>query len=283
MSEEVASNLATLRRLVFNPEVPLAQQRRRLSVASALARASSLERRRDEIAGVAVERVVPPGVVASRRVLLVHGGGYCLGSPASVAGLSDALALAWSAEVVAVDYRLAPEHPAPAARDDVARVLAAGEWSVGVGDSAGAGALSAAILAGARAPRVLALLSPWLDLTRDWLSEPGGDDDPVLSPGWLAWCADAYAGAARDDPSVSPLLADWSGMPPAVVVTGGRDLLAPDARTLGARVPQVRLVDVPSAWHGVALWVGRDALADAVVARVAAEVERALRASATGW
>ncbi len=278
MSEDARSSLATLRRLVFDPHVPIAQQRRRLAVASALTRSTPVTRRADEIAGVVVERFVPPGALAGRAVLYVHGGGYCVGSPATAAGLVEALSGEWSAEVVAVQYRLAPEHPAPAARDDVARVLDAGEWSVAVGDSAGAGALAAAIQAGARPPAALALLSPWLDLSRDWSREPGAEDDPVLQAGWLEQCAAAYAGGDRRDPGVSPLFGEWSAMPPTIVVTGGRDLLAPDARALRGIAPAIEVLEVPSAWHGVALWAGRDALADAVVARVAATV-----AATLGW
>jgi monoterpene epsilon-lactone hydrolase len=231
-----------------------------------------------EVAGVRVERLVPAGVRPERHVVYAHGGGYVLGAPSMGAALGAELARRLRATWVGVDYRLAPEHPAPAQRDDVAAVILALEGEVAaVGDSAGAGALVAALALGAR-PRALALLSPWLDLATG-----AGDRrrDPLLTGGWLAACVSAL-GIDPTDPAVSPLR-DLPALVPTLVVGTDEDLLAGDGRALA--VHGAELDEVPGLYHDFALMVGRDPAADAAARRIAAFLAAAAHwADAdTGW
>jgi len=256
--------MAGLKRLVFNPNVPFDKQRARLRIATqASGGAKSFQAL--EVAGVLCEEYVPTVVTTDTAIVYVHGGGYCVGSPALGAPFITALSEVLGARAVLVDYRLAPEAPAPAAVDDVSNVLqSVGENVVAVGDSAGAGALVAALQ---RNPALAAvLLSPWLDLSDDRLSR--GDlieRDPVLSPAWLEMCASAYAGSDRRNPLVSPLLGDLT-LPPTLVVGGTDDVLAPDAtrlvEVLTRQGAQVNECIVHEMWHDFALSVGRLETAD---------------------
>ncbi len=266
--------LAALRRLVFSERVPFAAGRTRLraaTMAGPVPRGVTLtEERWGE---VAVEVLSPQRVEEGRYLLYAHGGGYCLGAPAMGRALGAELATRLRATWVGVDYRLAPEHPAPAQRDDVAAVLRElserGEVAA-VGDSAGAGALVAALRV-APAPRALVLVSPWLDLA----TGVGGGPDHLLSAGWLAACARA-TGLAADDPVVSPLK-DLPDLPATLVVGTDEDLLAPDAGALSAR-PGVESLLVAGQFHDFALQVGRSEAADEAARRAAVFL-----AHATGW
>lgn len=256
--------MAGLKRLVFNPNVPFDKQRARLRIATqASGGVKSLQAL--EVAGVRCEEYVPTAVATDTAIVYVHGGGYCVGSPALGAPFITALSDALGARAVLVDYRLAPEAPAPAAVDDVSNVLQSlGENIVTVGDSAGAGALVAAL----QRNTVLAavLLSPWLDLSDDRLSRRDLiDRDPVLSPAWLEMCASAYAGGDRHNPLVSPLLGELA-MPSTLVVGGTDDVLAPDAarlvEVLTRQGTHVNNCIVHDMWHDFALSVGRLEAAD---------------------
>jgi len=256
--------MAGLKRLVFNPNVPFDKQRARLRIATQ-ASGGAKPFQALEIAGVPCEEYVPTAVATDTTIVYVHGGGYCVGSPALGAAFITALSDALGARAVLVDYRLAPEAPAPGAVDDVSNVLQSlGENVVTVGDSAGAGALVAALQRNNALAAVL--LSPWLDLSDDRLSR--GDlieRDPVLSPAWLEMCASAYAGGDRRNPLVSPLLGDLV-LPATLVVGGTDDVLAPDAGRLvtalsrqGTTVKECIMKDM---WHDFALSVGRLEAAD---------------------
>ena len=172
--------------------------------------------------GVPGVLLAPPGVRQDAALLYLHGGGYQLGSTVSHRELAARLARSTGVRALAVDYRLAPEHPFPAAVDDA---LAAYRWLledqglaagsvVLAGDSAGGG-LAAALLVAARdggsaLPAAAALLSPWLDLTGSGATMvTKADADPILSAAVLDEMAAAYAGGVdRADPLVSPLFAD---------------------------------------------------------------------------
>lgn len=251
--------MAGLKRLVFNPNVPFDKQRARLRVATQASGGSS-ELTSINLAGVRCDEFVPRTVSSPSVIVYVHGGGYCVGSTALGAPFIKALATALQLRAVLVDYRLAPETPAPGAVDDVVAVLrATGSNVLAVGDSAGAGALVSALQK--VKVRATVLLSPWLDLTDDRLSRPELlERDPVLSPAWLEMCAAAYAGERRGDPAVSPLLGELS-LPPTMVVGGTDDVLAPDAVRLVALLrstnsPVLEMV-VADMWHDFALSVGR--------------------------
>jgi acetyl esterase/lipase len=237
------------------------------------------------IAGVTAEWSEAPGVDASRVLLFLHGGGYCSGSIVSHRTMASRAGAAAGMRALALQYRLAPEHPFPAALDDAraafAALLAQGfsarDIAVG-GDSAGGG-LSLALMvaqrdAGLPLPGCAWLASPWVDLAMTGASMDAKDGvDPLIHRGYLEELATAYrGGAAADDPLVSPLHADLRGLPPVLVQVGSAETLLDDAvriaGRLGAADVQVRLEVWPHMTHAWPLWAarladGRRALASA--------------------
>src|ERR1700677_1849366 len=155
-----------------------------------------------------------PGPERSRlTVIHFHGGGYCVGSARMVRSWAAHLSAQAGCRVVLPEYRLAPEHPYPAALEDARAVMKAlsGPGPVVVsGDSAGGGLALALVLsmrdAGQELPAGAILLSPWLDLGRDRRAVPDlVRRDVLLTPAWLDACARAYAEPSTwDDPLISP-------------------------------------------------------------------------------
>jgi acetyl esterase/lipase len=147
------------------------------------------------------------------------------------------------------------------------------------GDSAGGGLALALALAmrdeGKPRPAGCILLSPWLDLGRDRRADPGlVHQEVLLTPDWLDACAHAYAAPeAWADPSVSPLLAAHSGLPPLLIQAGTSELLAPDAELLAASASaagtDVTYTRWPRMWHDFALQPGLLAAADSALAQAA--------------
>lgn len=226
-----------------------------------------------------------------RTLVHFHGGGYCVGGPFVARSFAVHLAALTGAAVVLPDYRLAPEHPAPAALHDALAVLRALDAVVPgpvvlSGDSAGAGlALAAAQRRrdlGEPLPAGLLLHCPWLDLTADTapVGAPGRAGDPslvrrdvVLRPSWLTACARAYAPDGADDPVVSPLLGSIDGLPPMVVQAAADDLLRTDAERLAlmaaASGADLQLVLAPGMWHDFAMQAGLVAAAGSAVRQAA--------------
>jgi epsilon-lactone hydrolase len=197
--------------------------------------------------GVPAQWLEPPGGRAG-TVLYLHGGGYQTGSVRSHGELAARIGRAAGADVLIVDYRLAPEHVFPAALDDA---LAAWRWlrtvadvparSLAVaGDSAGGG-LAAALLvalrdAGEDCGAGAVLLSPWTDLACTGASILEREaEDPMIPPGVLEEMAALYLrGADPRDPKASPLYADLSKLPPLLVQVGTAEMLFSDAERLAA-------------------------------------------------
>lgn len=201
-------------------------------------------------------RIAPPE--PRGHVLFLHGGAYVLGSARSHAGLAARYALASGASFHVLDYRLAPEHPYPAALEDA---LAAWDELSGVGerlglagDSAGGGLSLALAVAlrdlGARVPAAVAITSPWCDLTLagESMTTRAGEEI-MLSRAGLAQDADRYRGA-RDagDPAVSPLFADLAGLPPFFIQVGTHEVLLDDARRLHDRLEQAAVQVTLEVW-----------------------------------
>jgi monoterpene epsilon-lactone hydrolase len=198
--------------------------------------------------GVPAHWLDAPGADAGRVLLFLHGGGFELGSVRSDGELAARLERASGMRVLFPEYRLAPEHPFPAAIDDV---LAAWRWlrtnqglsasSVAVaGDSAGGG-LAVALLvatrdAGEALPAAAALMSPTVDLTSSGASmTERADQDPISTPAMLRqFAADYLAGADPKTPLASPLFASLAGLPPLLVQVGTADLLLSDSERLTA-------------------------------------------------
>jgi epsilon-lactone hydrolase len=279
-----------LGRHVLDPGLPWEVQRRRLdrlSGSSPMPRGTTVAEQ--VIGGVRAEVVTAGPARPGRTVVHFHGGGYCVGSPRMSRAWAAHLSAGAACPVVLPDYRLAPEHPHPAALDDAREVLAAligetGPASVVVsGDSAGGGLALAAVLAlgrgPARRPAGCILLAPWLDLGRDRREDPDlVRRDVLLSPRWLEACAAAYAPpSAWSDPSVSPLLADHAGLPPLLIQAGSDELLAPDAERMAASASaagaDVTYTRWPRMWHDFALQPGLLAAADSALAQAAWFVE----------
>jgi epsilon-lactone hydrolase len=194
--------------------------------------------------GCPAERHTGPGVAEGRTLLYLHGGGYCLGSPVSHRGLVSQLCAASGATGYALDYRLAPEHPFPAAIDDAvaawAAVLASGvdpSRAVIAGDSAGGGLALACALrlksAGAPLPAGLVLMSPWLNLGLEGESFARcADADPMVSKSGLEQFAVSYIGSgSRDEVLASPLFGDLGGLPPVLVQVGTDEVLLSDSQS----------------------------------------------------
>lgn len=181
----------------------------------------------------------PPG--ASRATLLhLHGGAFRIGSPEQVAPFARALSTRCGVTVVCPAYRLAPEHPFPAALSDgwaVLKVLPKEAPIFVSGDSAG-GALAAGLAQIAAAAGLsmagLILLSPWLDLTMTSQSfETNAPTDQLFSFAAAQEAAQLYLqGHAPEDPLASPLLAAPAGFPPSFISAGTGEVLAGDARHL---------------------------------------------------
>jgi monoterpene epsilon-lactone hydrolase len=238
-----------------------------------------------EIAGVPCERSVPANA-GPVTLLYLHGGAYTAGSLVSHRALVARLARAAGGPAVAVDYRLAPEHPFPAGLDDARavylRLLADGAAPGAVvvaGDSAGGGLATALLLslrdAGEPLPAGAVLLSPWLDLTlaQDSMATRAGED-PLLRPEALAVAAAAYA-EDRARPLVSPLFADPAGLPPLLILVGTAEILLDDSRLFAdrARAADVE-VDIDVEQDMIHVWPFLDGVpeAAAAMARIAAWV-----------
>lgn len=240
------------------------QSLREIAESSGLS-APSLEERRAALDASAGAMPVPDGVivepttVADRPaewlspirptedgvVLYLHGGGYCLGSIHSHRNLAARIALAFGGRVLTLDYRLAPEHPYPAALDDARRAYAELLGSVTsperiavAGDSAGGG-LTVALLLGLRdaglpQPAAAVCLSPWVDLTQSASTYASrADVDPFVDKLGLDLMAAAYsAGATVYEPLVSPLFGDMRGLAPLLVQVGDAEVLLDDALAL---------------------------------------------------
>ncbi len=216
----------------------------------------------DQIAEVPVVRCsaeqVPRGVV-----LYLHGGAFIIGSPDTHRGLTGHLARASGCEVVTPDYRLAPEHPFPAALEDAEAVyqglLAEGIAPAQItlaGDSAGGGLCVALAMklrdGGHPLPACLLLFSPWTDLTQQRQYAP--ECEPVLQPDWTAKAARLYAGdESLQHPLISPVFGSLEGLPPMLIQVGSEEVLLNDAQRLADNASrddvEVRLEIYNSLWH----------------------------------
>jgi len=201
--------------------------------------------------GVPGEWVTAPGARTDAAMLYLHGGGYAIGSIATHRRLAAAISRAAGIRLLLVDYRLAPEHPHPAAVDDA---VAAYRWLLGegldradlaiAGDSAGGGLTVATLLAlrdrGEPLPACAVPISPWVDMDQSASSyATRADLDPMVSAAGLKQMADWYlAGQPLDTPLASPLHADLTGLPPLLVHVGDHEVLLDDATRLVERARQ---------------------------------------------
>ena len=283
------SEIDDLRALLTSKPRPIgwAERRQRLdAIGSVWPVADDVKLEPVDINGLPGEWSIVPASDPSRVLMFFHGGGYCSGSLVSHRRMVTEAGRAAGMRTLAVAYRLAPEHPFPAAYDDALtawRFLRNEEIPAAciavAGDSAGAGlaiGLSGQLRdAHEDLPSCAWLVSPWMDLTMSGPTLASKDAvDPIIHKTYLDELADAYvpAGVERKDPRVSPLYADLRNFPPLLIQVGSAETLLDDAtrfaRAAGAADVPVTLEIWPHMIHAWHLWnaglePGRRALADA--------------------
>ena len=223
--------------------------------------------------GVPTLRITAPGAASDRAVLYLHGGGYVFGSPRSHKDLGEFLSKAAKAQVFVLDYRLAPEHPYPAAVDDA---TAAYRWLLGSGfkperiavsgDSAGGGLCAATLLSIKKhalpMPACAVPLSPWADLEcTSETFETNAAIDPMVQREMTNKLAAMYAPNALKDPLASPLHGDFKGLPPLLIQVGERETLLGDSLRMEALAKKagvpVRLEVEPGQIHVFQIFASR--------------------------
>jgi monoterpene epsilon-lactone hydrolase len=244
-----------------------------------------------DLGGVKAEFSRAPGSDPARVLMFFHGGGYCSGSIASHRRMVTEAGRAARMRTLAVDYRLAPEHPFPAAHEDAmtawrflrAQGIAAEHIAVG-GDSAGGNLticlINALRAAGEAQPACAWLASPWTDLTMSGASLASKDAvDPLIHKPYLEELADAYAGAHdRRDPRISPLFSDLRGFPPVLIQVGSAETLLDDAvrfaRAAGLADVNATLEIWPHMIHAWPMWNAKLADGRCALERVGEFVRR---------
>ena len=214
--------------------------------------------------GVKSEWVSAPDADPGRAILYLHGGGYVIGSINTHRALAARLSRAAKARVLVIDYRLAPEHPFPAAVDDsvaayrwmLAQGLKASRIAV-AGDSAGGGLTAATLVAIREAklpvPAVGALLSPWVDMEGIGASMTSKDSvDPMVHKEPLLGMAKAYLGGQNPrTPLAAPLYADLTGLPPLLIQVGTSETLLDDASRLAERAKKAGVNVTYEPWENM--------------------------------
>ncbi len=217
-----------------------------------------------EAPAVTGEWVAAPVRLSGTTVLWFHGGAYLHGSPRQRRGPASRLSKASGARVLNAAYRLAPEHPFPAALDDG---LAAYRWLLASrvdherlvigGDSAGGGLALAVLVslrdAGDPLPAGAVLFSPWTDLTLSLPSVTGlADFDDLLDEGSLREAAAQYAGVEGEaHPLISPVFAELHDLPPMLVQAGGSEILLDDSVVLAERTRAAGGMADVDVWPGM--------------------------------
>ncbi len=261
-------------RPTFNPRVSIAWQRRIASIATRLRLLPhSVHCENTTLGGIPAQQLTASEISGNHAVLYLHGGAYVLGSPESHRNLASHLAQAAQCVVYTIAYRLAPEHPYPAALDDALTAYCAlltqglnGSQIALSGDSAGGG-LALALALRLRdeklpAPAALYLLSPWTDLTLSGeTAKTCAEIDPMITAAWGAAGAAHYAGTTPlTDPLLSPLFADYHDMPPMLIQCGSDEVLRSDSERLAERASaagvDVQLKVHQGLWHVFQLFAG---------------------------
>jgi acetyl esterase/lipase len=237
----------------------------------------------------------PVAVAPVGALLWLHGGGWCVGDLDGFDRVCRSLCNAAGATVVSVDYRLAPEHPYPAAVQDadlaVAWARSHGAAQLGFdpdrlaigGDSAGGNLATVAALHARGALRIQLLVYPALDATMDTDSYREFADFTLLTRDAMEFCWRTYLGSSVVEPDASPLLAtDLAGAPPAYVAVAGYDVLRDEgiayARALEAAGVPVTLRAFDDMTHGFLRWGGVVDRARELISEVGEHTRTALRA-----
>lgn len=235
--------------------------------------------------GVNCEWITTPAADLARTIIYVHGGGYVIGSLTSHRSMLTHLSAAAKARVLAVDYRLSPEHPHPAAVEDAMTAYrwalkngATPEKTVIAGDSAGGGLTAATLVAlrdsGDPLPAAGVCLSPWVDMEAKGESmKTRAELDPMVNRvDLLRWAEYYLEGQPPTTPLANPLHADLKGLPPLLVHVGTDEVLHDDAvrladraRSAGVSVTLEVADEMIHVWH---FFAGNVPEADVSVAEV---------------
>ncbi|WP_067688146.1 alpha/beta hydrolase [Nocardia jejuensis] len=290
----VRAALNPLYRVMLNHRLPFTVQRALMdwgSVAQRSPRGTHIEHIR--LGGRPAERVTLGPVSDAATVLYLHGGGYTVGSPLTHRSLAAYLAGETGCAVQVLDYRLAPEHPYPAALDDaetaflelVASGFAPDRIAV-AGDSAGGG-LSLALAERLRdrhgyVPAALGLIAPWVDPNE----VPDRHRDLVINRPWSRACAAAYLGDGDSyETGYAPLLDDLHGLPPTYVQADTDELLHTQCTRLVAKLQaagvRTEFTETEGLWHVSQLQASLAAPAAAITKELGEFLRQALRPAQT--
>lgn len=284
-TEEMKQLIELMRALPRDRSASIEQQREAMEQGTQVFPALDLEIIPIDANGVPAEWVKPT-TEETGVILYLHGGAYVAGSPRTHRNLTTRLAEATKHPVLAIDYRMAPEHPHPAAVEDAVaayRYLLEGVKSPSdiavVGDSAGGG-LTVALLVALKSARLpmpgcAVPISPWTDMEgigESWTTRQ--DVDPLIDAEDLRKKGAMYlAGADPRTPTAAPIYADLSGLPPMLIPVGDAEVLLDDSLTLAKRAREagvdVTLDHADEMIHVWPLFAGLAPEADAALERIA--------------
>lgn len=247
----------------LSPRWSIATQRRLLRLLSSPMRLPAGTRVEPVNDGLSGEWIMHEQADSRRALLYLHGGAYVIGSPGTHRTLAAHLSRQANAHVFVLAYRLAPEHPYPAAVEDAVAACRRlfrdfdPEHVLLAGDSAGGGLAMATLMAlrdaGHPLPRRACCLSPWVDLElqgesmteRAWA-------DPLLTSDWLRVSARLYAGTANPgEPRISPLHGELKQLPPLLIQVGSDEILLSDAHRLAQRARSAGVKVTLDVWEGM--------------------------------
>jgi len=263
VERKIRAGLPVIR--LIQTRVPLRWTRGPLRRATARARLpAGVTREAVSADGVPCEWIIPENSPGDRALIYLHGGGFVYGVTPQHIGMVAYLARKMGVRALMVDYRLAPEHPFPAALDDCATVY---RWllnqgisplnTVVAGDSAGGNLAITTMMKlrdrGEPLPAAAACLSPVADLSGR-RSPDERFKDPLLTPEAVRFYNASYvAHSDGRDPLISPVYGDWHGLPPLLIHAGEEEILLDDAVRIAesarAAGVAVRLETYPCMWH----------------------------------
>jgi epsilon-lactone hydrolase len=264
-------------RLMFRKHLSIAEHRARGEQTARLSGKipPDVKMERVEIDGVPAAWILPINADSKKVILHMHGGGYVTGGSASHLMMCIPMAQTLKMNMLLPDYRLAPEHPFPAALDDALNayrwLLSQGHQAKDIiisGDSAGGGLALATVLSlrdgGEPLPAAVICFSPWADLTHAGASHTSNAKrDVVLTTALLQEWALAYTDENNFyNPLVSPIHADFHGFPPLFIQVDDSEILLDDARTLAGKARAHGVKVVLKTWSG--LWHVWHALGSAI-------------------
>jgi acetyl esterase/lipase len=252
-------------RFAFNEATPLSTLRTLVNQLGRLvAPPAGIELQEGEVDGIPYDFWTPENLEPGRIMLYSHGGGYTMFSRRTHRSLVARLAQEAAAQAIVYDYRLAPEHPFPAAIEDALMVykyvLRAGydpKKIIFAGDSAGGGITFALMLAarheGLPLPGLAIGLSPWVDMTLSGTSmRENADTDVMLTPTVVEHFREKYLGLGDPKhPYVSPLFADLKGLPPVMLQAAGDEILRDDSVSFAAALRAAGVKVELDVWPGL--------------------------------